>query len=256
MPIWQIYNFGYISPQPKRPPNAPNALPMPILAALATIPGRGEALGACLRSLRPQVDELRVICHDMEEAPEVVRELADSWICEPDVRGSAAKLHWTSTWAGLYLGCDDDFEYPADYANTMLRWVRRWRGKALVVGHGRVLTARSTGFLDVSAAAAPRTKTMGTWLNYPGACALAFDTRLNVPDRVPGKNLEEVHLAVWAQENSVPIWLVPHAANWLDYRLEEGLPTIWAEEKGAGFQNRNVVIAARSAIQEWTVHRA
>lgn len=227
----------------------------PILAALATVPGRTSALAACLDSLRPQVDAIRVVCHDMTEPPPVVRSLADTWICERDTRGSAAKLHWARDWNGIYLGCDDDWIYPADYAETMAEWVARWESRALVVGHGRVLTPRSTGFLDASLAAAPRTMTTGQWLNYPGACALAFDTSLGVPDRVPGKNLEEAHLAVWAQRYRVPIWLVPHAADWLTYVLDTDTPTIWADEKSAQFANRNAVIAPWSQSRGWTVQQ-
>lgn len=228
---------------------------MPTLAALATVPGREASLRACLASLRPQVDELRVICHDVETPPACVTEFADRWLCQPDARGSAAKLHWSREWTGLYLGCDDDWVYPPDYANTMQRWVQRWRGKALVVGHGRVMNFRAQTFMDVAMFAPPRSKTDGRWLNYPGCCALAFDTQLDVPDAVPGKNLEEVHLAVWAQRNRVPIWLVPHSADWLAYQLDKRAPTIWAEEKAAHFANRNAVIQPYSAEHTWRVFR-
>jgi hypothetical protein len=228
------------------------------LAVLATMPGREAALAVCLASLRPQVQQLRVICHDMTEPPECVERLADEWRCEPDTRGSAAKLEWAQRWPGLYLGCDDDLEYPPDYAATMLRWVRRWKGRALVTCHGRVLRPRSTGFLDIRMAVAPRQRTGRAWLNYPGGCGLAFDTRLAVPEHVPSKNLEEVHLAVWAQRQRVPIFLVPHSAGWLRYLLPEGHtgPTIWAEEKGARFANRDAVIRPWSAAHEWRVYRA
>lgn len=220
------------------------------------MPGRATALAECLRSLRPQVDRLHIVCHDMTEPPDIVRELCDEWLCEPDARGSAAKLHWADQWTGLYLGCDDDLRYPDNYVAQMDRWVKRWKGRALVTCHGRVLAPRSKGFLDIVSAAAPRSQTSGSWLNYPGGCALAFDTRLNVPARVPGKNLEEAWLAVWAQQHKVPIWLVPHGASWLRYLLKDkNLPTIWAAEKGAGFANRNAIIDAGHIIGGWTVHR-
>jgi hypothetical protein len=225
------------------------------LAVLATLPGREAALARCLASLRPQVDQLRVICHDVTAPPECVTALADAWVCEPDTQGSAAKLRWAQEWDGLYLGCDDDLEYPATYVATMRRWVRRWKGKALVTCHGRILKPRTTGFADYVEAKAPQQGTHGMWLNYPGGCALAFDTRLNVPASVPGKNLEEAHLAVWAQVNRVPIWLVPHPKGWFTYLLQgTDLPTIWAEEKGAKFANRNAVLTPHSE-QGWMVHR-
>lgn len=231
-----------------------------ILAVLATVPGREEALQQCLRSLRPQVDELRVICHDRTEAPACVIELADGCLYEPDTRGSAAKLHWAREHTGLYLGCDDDFIYPTDYVATMQRWVRRWKGRALVTCHGRVLTRNSVEFGNVEAFWPPQgaTPSEPTWLNYPGGCAMAFDTRLGVPAQVPGKNLEEAHLAVWAQSRRVPIFLVPHAEGWLKYLLHEraDLPTIWTAEKRAGFANRNAVLAPVGSGAGWKVYHA
>jgi hypothetical protein len=225
------------------------------LAVVATLPGREAALARCLASLRPQVESLRVICHDVDTPPECVREFADEWVCEPDTQGSAAKLRWAREWKGLYLGCDDDLQYPINYVSTMLRWVRRWKGKALVTAHGRVLTPRATRFTDVVESKAPQQANDGMWLNYPGGCGLAFDTRLNVPSVVPGKNLEEAHLAVWAQQQRIPIWLVPHRADWLTYLLKgSDLPTIWAEEKAANFANRNAVLAPQ-AQAGWTVLR-
>lgn len=192
----------------------------------------------------------------MTDPPAVVRELCDEWVCEPDTRGSAAKLHWADTWKGLYLGCDDDLRYPGNYVAVMDRWVKRWKGKALVTCHGRILSPRSTGFLDITSAWSPRHRTVGAWINYPGGCAMAFDTRLNLPPTVPGKNLEEAWLGVWGQQHHLPIWLVPHGADWLKYLLKgKNLPTIWEHEKGAGFANRNAVIEARTIMGSWEVNR-
>jgi len=224
------------------------------LAAVVTVPGREHALAECLRSLRPQVTRLHVVCHDMTIPPDVVRHQADDWVCIPDQCGSAAKLMWVREHAGLYLACDDDWKYPADYALTMLRWVKRWKGRALVTGHGRILSPRATGFQDAEFARSPQQESKGAWLNYVGGCALAFDTRLSPPWPIPGKNLEEAHLSVWAQRQRVPIWLLPHAATWLTYLLaNSNLPTIWDAEKAARFKNRNAVLDAIGAGPGWKV---
>jgi hypothetical protein len=191
----------------------------------------------------------------MTQPPAIVRELADAWVCEPDdPQGSAAKLRWTREWSGLYLGCDDDLVYPPDYVETMLRWVRRWRGRAIVCCHGRVLRPRASGFKDASMSVNFHgVETTGSWLNYPGACAIAWDSRLQVPTRAPAKSCEEAALAVWAQQTRTPVWLVPHAADWLGYSLQSDAFTIWGEEKATGFERRNGVLQQlRSA---WRVHR-
>lgn len=226
-----------------------------ILAVIATVPGREVALETCLQSLRPQVTELRVICHDVPKAPACVLRLADSWTCEPDIHGANDKMRWADRWEGMYLACDDDLLYPPDYAATMLRWVRRFKGKALVTGHGRILNPRAKTFQDVKRKWPPREANDGAWLNYPGACALGFDTRLGVPSVYVGKNNEEPQLARWAQRHRVPIWLVPHPADWLTWLLGSGdpVPTIWHAERKSGFVLRNAIIAQQAG---WSVYRA
>lgn len=226
------------------------------LAALATVPGREGALEQCLESLRPQVDRIHVVCHDMAEAPACVTRLADEWACEPDTQGSAAKLRWASSHDGLYLACDDDWHYPADYAAVMRGWVARWKGRALVTCHGRILKPRSCDFFDAFAFWPPRATNTGGWINYPGGCALAFDTALGVPSQVPGKNLEEAHLAVWAQLRRVPIWLVPHDEDFLGYLLDGPVevPTIWSAGKARRFPDRAAVLATIGKRGGWKVH--
>jgi len=228
------------------------------LAVLATIPGREAALEGTLRSLRPQVAELRVICHDVKEPPAIVRELCNEWICEEDTRGSAAKLHWARSWPGLYLGCDDDWQYPADYVATMLKWVQRWKGKALVTIHGRVFVRNAKDYRKPKIHVWPTAPSEGGWVNFPGAAGIAFDTRLQVPDRVPEKNQEEAYLALWAQEKRVPIWLVPKSDHWVKWLLPKEYtgPTIWHDEKADGYTVRQRLITKQAARGGWRLHRA
>jgi hypothetical protein len=203
----------------------------------------------------------------MTAVPPEVKALADAWVLDPDnPSGSATKLQWANTWDGLYLGCDDDLAYPPDYADVMAAWVDHWAGQALVTTHGRILRPRARSFLHADFAA----KTLddvarGRWVNYPGGCGLAFDTRLGVPTHVPGRNTEEPGLAVWAQRVGVPIWLVAHPADWLTYLLDRTAPlepdpdqpgyTIWAEESAGKFANRDALLAAQGRTRGWTVHR-
>lgn len=227
------------------------------LAALATIPGREAALAGALESLRPQVEVLRVVCHDMTEPPACVRALADEWTCEPDGEGAAAKFRWARAWVGLYLAVDDDFAYPPEYAATMLRWVRRWKGRALVTACGRVLHPKARAFTETARAFAPRQANGGGWVNYGCSGALAFDTGLQVPTTFGTRNADEAGLAVWAQSRRVPMWLVPHPKGWLRYLLpDEPVGTIWAAARATGFRDRNAVLAQwPRAGRRWALYK-
>lgn len=226
----------------------------PLLAALVTIPGREESVSRALESLRPQVDRIHVVCHDMTEPPEAVRRLADLWICEPDRRAGSAKLHWSREWDGIYLACDDDWVYPPDYAATMAGWVERFDRHTLVTCHGRLLPANVKHIIDDAQyhARADR-ETQGRWLNYPGACALAWHTSLAVPDRIHDMEArEQAALALWAQGHKVPIWLVPHPAGWLQSCLPEGGRSIWETDKRTGFAAQNKSV---QSVRPWVVNR-
>lgn len=228
---------------------------MPTLAVLATIPGREEALARCLASLRPQVDELRVICHGVDEAPRFVTNFADRVACEPDRFGSAAKLRWAREWRGLYLGCDDDLLYPVDYVATMARWVKRWKGRALCAIGGRLFSDHGDRYpADAQRMGYPVGGNAGAWINYPNAAGLAFDTRLQVPSFIPEKNQEEAYLAIWAQRHAVPIWLVPKRDHWVKWLLDAKNPgpTIWEDEKGREYPERNRLIR-EPAGAGWTL---
>ena len=219
------------------------------LAVVVTMPGR--PLERVLESLRPQVDELAVYCNSFSSAPKSAA-LADRVHCDPDnTAGASGKFFLTRSWDGIYLACDDDLCYPPDYVQVMCDAVRQWDGRALVTCHGRVLHVGC--FQAARSSYRAFDNCHERWLNYPGSCALAFDTRLEVPNVFP-KNNEESALAVWAQQHGVPIWLLPHEAGWLQTLLPpnySGL-TVWKAEKAAGFANRNAML---SQVDNWSVHQ-
>jgi hypothetical protein len=228
---------------------------MKTLAAIATMPGR--PLAVVLRALRPQVDRLHVYSNGRVQVPDAVRALADEWREDPEnLRGSAGKFAWADTWDGLYLGCDDDLLYPSDYVATMRAAVAQWDGRVIVTTHGRVLRPTAVRFDDAAFVGRTVHGTPGQWLNYAGACGVAFHTALGVP-AFTRHNVEEPELAVWAQQQRVPIWLLPHRADWITSLLPPTMPpgsTIWLEEKAMGFRRRNAVLAPIGMNGGWQVH--
>jgi len=219
------------------------------LAVVVTMPGR--PLEQVLASLRPQVDELAVYCNGFKSVPKSAA-IADHVRCDlANSVGASGKFFLSRQWEGIYLACDDDLCYPPDYVERMRDAVRQFDGRALVTCHGRVLDAGCFEAAEETYRALDDCP--GRWLNYPGSCALAFDTWLRVPDVFP-KNNEESALAVWAQRRGVPIWLLPHCAGWLETLLPPKYdgPTVWKAEKAAGFANRNAML---SQIADWPVHQ-
>lgn len=244
-------------------PGAPAVIVTPprTMAAMATIPRRAHLVGEALRSLRPQVTKLHVVCNGYAEPPDVVRELADEWVCVPgNDDGAMAKLRWSHSWGGLYLTCDDDIRYPADYEAVMRQWVRRWRGKAIVTFHGRTLAPRCRdvnhvvgGFIGCFG----NLPHPGRWINYPGSGVSGWDTRLRVPSHfADGANNEEAHLAVWAQQHRVPIFAAPHPLDWLVDLTAPDEPALWKNEKADQWRRPNAVVVPFGRSRGWQVYRA
>lgn len=173
----------------------------------------------------------------------------------PDTSGSIAKLEWANRWDGIYLGCDDDIQYPIDYVKVMSQWIKIWEGQAIVTCHGRILREKSVSFLDAEFSAQAFKDCPGRWINYPGGLGIGFHTSLDLPNTFPGKSTEEAALAVLAQERQIPIWLVPHKEGWLRWLLAgKNLPTIWAEEKSTGFVRRNKVLEPQGSGSGWKIY--
>lgn len=199
------------------------------LAALASIPERAHLLPRVLASLRPQVERLHVYLNGWESAPQCVLDLADEYILDPVNRGAESKLHWSSKPSPqhnesvgdgfLHLSCDDDFCYLDGYVQTMAAAIDRWQGRAIVTGHGRVYRAGATHFHHVvpgSVGLFYKRVTEGRWVNYGGTGVMAWDTRyVQVPSEWPQRNILDAQVAVWAQRNRVPMWLVPHDGRWI-----------------------------------------
>lgn len=190
------------------------------LAAIASIPSRAHLLPRALKSLRPHVDVLAVYLNGYGEAPAEITGLADLVVADPENRGAEKKFHWASEHDGIYLTCDDDFAYPPDYVPTMVEAVERFGGRAIVTAHGREYRGEPTGFHDFvrkRVGLYHQHVKRGIWVNHPGTGVMAWDARrVRIPAEWPLRNIADMQVAVWAQRNAVPIWLVPHQARWLE----------------------------------------
>jgi hypothetical protein len=222
------------------------------LAALATIPSRAHFLPRVLESLRPQVDRLHVYLNGFTEAPQCVLDLADEYITDPTNNGAERKLHWSSSHRGIYLTCDDDFCYFGGYVQRMLDAVEKWDGEAIVTAHGRTFLANASGWNSVKGPVGLyfRRVEYGRWVNYGGSGVMAFDTRkVPLPSDLPGVNCVDAQIAVWAQRQAVPMWLVPHPAaprrgnsTWIESLAPLDPKGIFKMSQATGHAKRNEII--------------
>lgn len=228
------------------------------LASVASVPAREHLLVQALKSLRPQVDRLHVYLNGYEAVPPFVLDLADDYVLSAENQGAERKFHWAQSCPGVYLTCDDDFVYTESYVATMVGAVLRWGGRAIVTAHGRAYVPQARNVFDVvpgSLGIIHKRVSCGRWVNHGGTGVMAWDaSKIAVPTTFPERNIADMQLAVWAQLNQVPIWLIPHEAHWLKSLASLDPNGIFRSSQAEGHERRNRLIRKHATEHGWKLY--
>lgn len=234
------------------------------VATLATIPARASVVPRVLASLHGQVDALYV-AFDAPPAPDsgwvqgVVEAYSELAWRAPTLRvrrthqGDLAKLFALDATPALspdtvVLTCDDDFEYPPDYAAFLVRALRAAEARVgssrvLVSLHGeRFTTAQPATFrrdrrvvqqcLASQRKYYPQPHLLAAHVPGTGVAAarasLWRDFRRALPADA-ARNCLDLHLAAWCERHAVTRFVVAlPRASFLRYLLPPNAPTIWS----------------------------
>jgi len=72
---------------------------------------------------------------------------------------------------------------------------------------------------------------------------MAWDARrVRIPSEWPERNVADMQLALWAQRNAVPIWLIPHRARWLESFATLDPNGIFRTSQAEGHGRRNALL--------------
>lgn len=225
------------------------------LAALATIPRRVELLEQTLASLRPQVDRLHVYLngYDLDKVPACVHEYADAFAFSATNEGAERKFWWADKHDGIYLSCDDDIVYPDNYVATMTAALAEHGG--IVTAHGRTYLGRPETVHNVvpgSIGIYHRRIDNGHPVNHGGTGVMCWDTReVSMPTAWPLKNIADMQVAVWAQLEGVPMWLIAHQANWLKSGALHDPESIWHASRVDGHRRRSELLRQHGERTPW-----
>lgn len=191
-----------------------------VFASVASVPRRERALLRVVDALRPQVDQVRVYLNGYDTVPRrlerdgvVVARSQD----EGD-RGDAGKVFWAGSTTGFHLLCDDDIEYPEDYAIRIVEGIERYRRRAAVAFHGSVLNDKVLGYhrsrrvLHLSRGLRDdvAVHVLGTGVAGWHTSAL----RVTAND-FPVPNMADVWFALLGQRRQVPFVCLSREAGWL-----------------------------------------
>lgn len=245
---------------------------MSLAAAIVTMKSRGTLVLKTLHSLRANVDRLFLYLNGYTECPGWARGLVDDYHCDPENRaGDTGNLFWADKWQGDYLSCDDDLAYHDQYPSIMQHWLGRLSNRAIVTTHGLRFTPGTTFFrkrstIKVSgkgpggAVCEVRKEIWkkgwefqsrwdqplmrGEWIHQPGSGVMAFNTDyFRIPAEWTIKNNADLLLGLWAYQNRIPVFCIPHGGWECEDTLPKGAPSIWRDHKADGFKARNQLIS-------------
>ena len=103
-----------------------------ITANLATIKSRSKTLQKVVDTIKDQVTTVRVYANDY--TPEVQGDNVEVYTGKDYTDNS--KFFWLPESEGVYLSCDDDLLYPADYVEKIIEGLKKYPGCWLTF-HGR-----------------------------------------------------------------------------------------------------------------------
>src|SRR6185369_715852 len=196
---------------------------MKVTANIATQKSRLPVLPDMLASIYDQVDEIRVHINEYDE--EVAHALTDWQLYRkqlfpfelklkfsgggPDMADNA-KFHFLNavTEPELYLPCDDDIIYPADYVERIKADIAKHPGH-IITYHGRIILAKG---LEYYHAHQCFKFFKNQELDYPvdiaGTGVCAFNTSLFKPSTIandPRKRMSDLLFSLEAAKANIPI---------------------------------------------------
>ncbi|MEO8863091.1 MAG: hypothetical protein ABI354_02095 [Candidatus Saccharimonadales bacterium] len=231
-----------------------------IVAALASMPERLPYLEEVVDAIRPQVDVLRVYLNNFDAIPSFLSEEEGrlSSAAAGDL-GDSGKFYWfderEDTSHTHYLTLDDDLGYPDDYVSSLVREFDARSGSAIIGVHGSTLsqpiedfvTSREERFRFYQGLERARTvHLLGT-----ATTLLSRDTlNLNLDDFKSLRNASDLHLAIAAQRQKVPMIAVARPDQWITEERPwqaEGY-SIWKSVRNHSTPQTKL---ARTALDSW-----
>ncbi len=192
-----------------------------IYAGMASRTTHLADLRAAVMSLLPQVDGLFLTLFGTAEVPEFLTRF-DKIRCRLAPEGApyeAAARFWglEQSEDAIYLACAEDTLYPVDYTERMVTELAHSEGRALICVEGSLLVQPLERYADKgSRSLLPKTQDLlrRRRVHLPDSGSVAFHTAtLSLSGAEGGR--AEVSLALAAEAQDLPRYVLPHRADWL-----------------------------------------
>lgn len=210
-----------------------------LIAGIASIPERQDALHDTINSILPQIDELHVFLNDYEYIPKFlfnfkIQIYRSQYICD---KGDAGKFYKVSECKNcFYFSLDDDIIYPPDYIQKLTEKIEQYDRKKIISFHGAVIKEPVINsywsgrqcyscLYDVPADEPVHVGGTGVMGFYTDAIKICFEDFKTA-------NMADMWIYKAAQEQQVGIICAQHPANWiiLNPKVDQK-KTIWEKYK-------------------------
>tara|TARA_R100001530_G_scaffold53831_1_gene39752 strand:+ start:1195 stop:1899 length:705 start_codon:yes stop_codon:yes gene_type:complete len=186
-----------------------------IVAGMAALRPRAKAMEAAIRSLYDQVNEFHICLTGWKEKPFEDQKI--TWSFQSGEYGDAGKFRFVEQVEGLYFSCDDDLIYPGNCLMKLKKQLQKDSNSFVGVHGSDLLTPIRSYYTSRRVYHCLQTVLGTVQAHILGTGIMLFDTRNN-PLKVtdfPIKNMADVWVALFAQVNKSPMFVVKHAEGWI-----------------------------------------
>lgn len=192
-----------------------------ITAKIASMPERISQLEITVKLFLKHVDKLEVYLNNYLSVPSFLRDLKIQIFTSQDSgdKGDIGKFYQIDSTVGYVLTLDDDLIYPENYVDKIIEKIDHYQKKAFICVHANLLPKHklSSYYQDKVGVHFERKLERDTQVDIPGTGTLGFHTdSIKLSQSiflVP--NMTDIWLAVFAQENKIPIISIERHDNWL-----------------------------------------
>jgi hypothetical protein len=81
---------------------------------------------------------------------------------------------------------------------------------------------------------------------------MAWDaSQIRLPTEFPERNMADLQVAVWAQQNSVPMWLLAHEARWVSTLAPLDPEGLFRTSQREDHRRRNALLKQQANRKPW-----
>ena len=187
------------------------------VAQIASIPCREKNLKDTVKSLRPQVDKIKVMLNGYTKKPSFLK--SDECVFLDNSLGDAAKFYGLEEFNGYVFTCDDDLIYPEDYVERSIMKINQYH--CPVVWHGRIYPRPYKSYKTVIRYLRfAKGYSEDTYVDVGGTGVMGFHTHHIRPDLSEFKkpNMADVWMAKICKKANVKILAMAHNGEIMDSR--------------------------------------